>query len=64
MKFRSSIHRLISDQSGASMTEYALILSLLSAAAMAMLIAISKSASASLTTTTSNMQSYQMGPPP
>ncbi len=46
------------------MTEYALILSLLSAAAMAMLIAISKSASASLTNTTGQMQTYQIGPPP
>ncbi len=46
------------------MTEYAIILSLLSAGAMAMLIAIAKSSSQSLTTTTSNMQTYQIGPPP
>lgn|GEM_PF-2701712 len=56
--------RLLRDECGASMTEYALLLSLLSGAAMAVLIAISRSGNTALVNDASSMQSFQMGPPP
>jgi len=58
------VRRLLIDDSGASMTEYAVIISLLSVGAMAMLIAIAYSSSNSLSTTTGNIQGYQAASPP
>ncbi len=52
---------MLLDESGSAMTEYAIILTLLSAAATAALVAIATSANGSLSNVSSNMQGYQLG---
>lgn len=55
---------LLCDESGSAMTEYAIILTLLSAGATAALLAISKTANGSINSVSTNMQAYQLGGPP
>ena len=55
---------LIEDQSGATMTEYAIILTLLSAASTALLVAISQNLNAQYNGMTTSMQGYQSQGPP
>ena len=52
---------LFHDECGSAMTEYAIILSLLSAAATAALVAIANTANGSLTGVSTAMQGYQLG---
>lgn len=52
---------MLLDESGSAMTEYAIILTLLSAAATAVLVAISVSANSSINNVSTNMQGYQLG---
>ena len=52
---------MLFDESGSAMTEYAIILTLLSAAATAALVAIATSANGSLNNVSTNMQNYQLG---
>lgn len=52
---------LFLDETGSAMTEYAIILTLLSAAATAALVAIAVSANGSLNNVSQNMQNYQLG---
>ena len=56
--------RMLRDENGSAMTEYAIILSLLSFAAMAALIATSTSANTSINGVSQQMQSYQLNGPP
>jgi Flp pilus assembly pilin Flp len=60
----SALLRLLRDEGGSAMTEYAVILSLLSCAATAALIATSQSANSSINGISSQMQSYQLNGPP
>ena len=60
----NAVERLLRDESGSAMTEYAIILSLLSFAAMAALIATSTSANTSINGVSQHMQSYQLNGPP
>ena len=55
---------LMRDESGVTMTEYAIILTLLSAASTAALVAIAQSANGSLAQTSGGMQTYQLNSPP
>lgn len=59
-----TLTRVLLDEGGSAMTEYAIILSLLSIAAMAALIAISTSANTSINGVSQQMQIYQLGGPP
>lgn len=52
---------MLRDESGTAMTEYAIILTLLSAAATAVLVAISHSANSSINNVSTNMQNYELG---
>lgn len=52
---------LFLDETGSAITEYAIILTLLSAAATAALVAIAVSANGSLNNVSQNMQNYQLG---
>ena len=60
----SSLRRLLQDDSGAVLTEYGLVLALLSGAAMVGTIAIAVSANAEYTNMANSMQSFQLGTPP
>ena len=55
---------LMRDERGATMTEYAIILTLLSAASAALLFAISESLNNQYNSMTSSMQGYQAKGPP
>jgi Flp pilus assembly pilin Flp len=52
---------LLKDETGSAMTEYAIILTLLSAVATAALVAISSTANTSINGVSSNMQDYELG---
>lgn len=52
---------LLHDETGSAMTEYAIILTLLSAAATAALVAIATSANTSINNVSTHMQGYEMG---
>jgi Flp pilus assembly pilin Flp len=57
------LQQLLQDESGAAMTEYALVLALLSGPAMVMLIAIGNSANTALLQASQNMTNFQTGQP-
>jgi Flp pilus assembly pilin Flp len=52
---------LLRDESGSAMTEYAIILTLLSAAATAVLVTISQTTNTQINSVSTNMQAYQLG---
>jgi len=52
---------LLRDETGSAMTEYAIILTLLSAAATAAFVAISISANTSINNVSTGMQGYELG---
>jgi Flp pilus assembly pilin Flp len=58
------LQRLLQDETGAAMTEYALVLALLSGPAMVMLMAISTSANTALLKASTEMTKFQTQAPP
>jgi Flp pilus assembly pilin Flp len=55
---------MLKDDRGATMTEYAIIVSLLTAATMGVLIGISNTANSSLSNVANATQNYQVSTPP
>jgi Flp pilus assembly pilin Flp len=58
------LQQLLRDETGAAMTEYALVLALLSGPAMAVLIAIMGSANTALLNDATKMTAFQTATPP
>ncbi len=58
------LRRLLQDESAAAMTEYALVLSLLSGPAMAALILLANGSSDALAKASSAMTNFQLETPP
>jgi Flp pilus assembly pilin Flp len=56
--------RMLLDESGTAMTEYAIILTLLSVAATAALVTISNELNGSINEVSTNMQTYELTTPP
>ena len=52
---------LLQDETGSAMTEYAIILTLLSAAATGVLVAIAHTANTSINNVSQSMQNYELG---
>ena len=55
---------ILRDENGSAMTEYAVILTLLSIAATAALYAIANSSNTSINSASTGMQNYQLNSPP
>ncbi|HLI97182.1 MAG TPA: hypothetical protein VKT72_14025 [Candidatus Baltobacteraceae bacterium] len=58
------LRRLLQDESGAAMTEYALVLSLLSFPAMLALMALADGSNTALINNANQMTGFQTGAPP
>jgi Flp pilus assembly pilin Flp len=58
------LRRLLQDESGAAMTEYALVLALLSGPAMVALMGVANGASTALLANAKAMTNFQVQPPP
>jgi len=55
---------MLRDESGAALTEYGLVVALLSAGAMAVLLLVAASANGAYNNITQNMQAFQTATPP